>query len=91
MTFPFSILKPGGLWINLGPLLYHYSDSATENSIEPSCEELVEIIQAVGFEIMTNETNVQTQYTQNKRSMYQSTYSSIFLVCRKNCLPISDD
>lgn len=84
----YSILKPGGIWINLGPLLYHYSDSETESSIEPSCEELVEIIQAVGFEIMTNEPNVQTKYTQNRRSMYQSTYSSIFLVCRKNALPI---
>lgn len=72
------------MWINLGPLLYHYSDSETENSIEPSYEDLVEIIKAVGFEIMINETNVQTKYTQNKRSMYQSAYSSIFLVCRKN-------
>lgn len=85
----YSILKPGGIWINLGPLLYHYSDSETESSIEPSCEELVEIIQAVGFEIMTNEPNVQTKYTQNRRSMYQSTYSSIFLVCRKNALPMT--
>lgn len=21
-----KILKPGGLWVNLGPLLYHYSE-----------------------------------------------------------------
>ena len=83
---PSSILKPGGLWINLGPLLYHYSDSETENSIDPSYEDLVEIIRGVGFEILTNETNVQTKYTQNLRSMYQSIYSSVFLVCRKNAL-----
>lgn len=79
----FSILKPGGLWINLGPLLYHFSDHETENSIEPSYEELVDIIKSVGFEILTNETNVKTKYTQNKLSMYHCTYNSIFLVCRK--------
>lgn len=78
-----SILKPGGLWVNLGPLLYHYSDSETENSIEPSYEDLMEIIKAVGFEVLTNKTDVLTKYTQNPRSMYQSTYASIFLICRK--------
>lgn len=80
---PFSILKPGGVWVNLGPLLYHYSGSETENSIEPSYEDLIEIVKASGFEILKNETDVQTKYTQNQRSMYQSIYSSIFLVCRK--------
>ena len=30
-----QILKPGGHWINLGPLLYHYSDIPGELSIEP--------------------------------------------------------
>lgn len=79
----FSILKPGGVWINLGPLLYHYSNSETENSIEPTYEDLIAIIKAVGFEILKNEVNVPSKYTQNARSMSQSTYYSIFLVCRK--------
>lgn len=83
-TLSRSILKVNGIWINLGPLLYHYSDSETENSIEPSYEELLDIIKSVGFEIISNETNVQTRYTQNVRSMYQCTYSSVFFVCRKN-------
>ena len=30
-----QILKPGGHWINLGPLLYHYADMPGELSIEP--------------------------------------------------------
>ena len=40
---------PGGVWINLGPLLYHYSDIPGENSIEPTYEMVKEIIQDVGF------------------------------------------
>uniref|UniRef100_A0A7S3SBK3 carnosine N-methyltransferase n=1 Tax=Strombidinopsis acuminata TaxID=141414 RepID=A0A7S3SBK3_9SPIT len=34
------VVKPGGLWINLGPLLYHYADIQEERSIEPSWEEV---------------------------------------------------
>ncbi|CAG8698584.1 30751_t:CDS:10 [Gigaspora margarita] len=33
------ILRPGGLWINLGPLLYHYENSPDEMSIELSLEQ----------------------------------------------------
>merc|ERR1711902_253689 len=29
------VLKNGGVWINLGPLLYHFSDVKGEDSIEP--------------------------------------------------------
>jgi hypothetical protein len=41
----------GGVWINLGPLLYHYSDIPGENSIEPTYEMVREIVQGIGFVI----------------------------------------
>ncbi len=41
----------GGVWINLGPLLYHYSDIPGENSIEPTYEMVREIVQGLGFVI----------------------------------------
>ncbi|KAJ8872252.1 hypothetical protein PR048_025854 [Dryococelus australis] len=47
----FKILKPGGVWINLGPLYYHFADMPNENSIEPTYEELREVIKGIGFEI----------------------------------------
>ncbi|XP_067002964.1 carnosine N-methyltransferase isoform X2 [Anabrus simplex] len=47
----YNILKPGGLWINLGPLLYHFSDILDENSIEPSYEVVREVILGVGFKM----------------------------------------
>ncbi|KAF8821269.1 methyltransferase [Cardiosporidium cionae] len=34
------ILRPGGLWANLGPLLYHYAEMANEMSVELSWEEV---------------------------------------------------
>ena len=42
----------GGYWINLGPLLYHFSDQPREKSIEPSYELLRGIITGLGFKIL---------------------------------------
>ena len=44
------ILKQGGTWLNLGPLLYHFSDMKGEDSIEPDYHNLKAIIQDLGFE-----------------------------------------
>jgi hypothetical protein len=41
----------GGIWINLGPLLYHFSDLPNEDSIEPSYQVVREVIVGIGFEI----------------------------------------
>lgn len=37
-------LKKGGVWINFGPLLYHYADMQNEISIELSWEEVKHVI-----------------------------------------------
>lgn len=44
-----EMLKPGGLWINIGPLLYHYSDSPGEQSIELTWDQLKHFSQEQGF------------------------------------------
>ncbi|XP_048002400.1 carnosine N-methyltransferase-like [Leguminivora glycinivorella] len=79
----YSILEPGGYWINLGPLLYHYSDMPSENSIEPPYDILLEIIRDIGFDILKEQTGVKTKYAQNPNSMMQHEYDSVFFVCRK--------
>ena len=45
----YSCLKDNGIWINIGPLLYHYADLPDEDSIEPSYDFLVPIIKKIGF------------------------------------------
>ncbi|XP_018331696.1 carnosine N-methyltransferase [Agrilus planipennis] len=79
----YHILKPGGVWINLGPLLYHYSDAKNEKSIEPSFEVLCEVISRVGFVMEKKKIGVKTRYCQNPMSMLQYEYDSVFFVCRK--------
>lgn len=45
------LLKPGGVWINFGPLLYHWTDMPDSISLEISYQELRDIIVAHGFRI----------------------------------------
>ncbi|XP_067653947.1 carnosine N-methyltransferase-like isoform X1 [Haliotis asinina] len=79
----YKIIKPGGCWINLGPLLYHYADMANESSIELSYEELKNVITKIGFVIEKEEVDVKSTYTQNRLSMLQYEYQSVFFVAIK--------
>ncbi|KAM7455234.1 hypothetical protein BLSTO_04012 [Blastocystis sp. subtype 1] len=70
----YKILKPGGYWINLGPLLYHWQcsedvcaeemDERYGKSIELSYEELKKAMVQCGFEV-EEERRICTPYTDN--------------------------
>ncbi|XP_059067059.1 uncharacterized protein LOC131073111 isoform X2 [Cryptomeria japonica] len=75
-----NILKDGGVWINLGPLLYHFADvyaPEDEMSIELSLEDVKRIAFHYGFELETEKT-IETTYTANFRSMMQNRYFAAF-------------
>ncbi|XP_022656068.1 carnosine N-methyltransferase-like isoform X2 [Varroa jacobsoni] len=76
-------LRPGGYWLNLGPLMYHYADMLKEESIEPSFEDIKSISQEIGFEIIRDKTGLKSSYCTNGESMLRYEYSSIFMLCRK--------
>ncbi|XP_077993842.1 carnosine N-methyltransferase-like [Glandiceps talaboti] len=86
----YKILKPGGYWINLGPLLYHFADTANESSLELSYDVLRGVILNFGFEIVDENLSVQSTYTHNKLNMLKYEYSCVFLVCRKPDRPQSN-
>ena len=48
----YNIMKDDGIWINFGPLLYHYAEMENECSIELSWEEVKNVIINMGFEIV---------------------------------------
>ncbi|KAG8647435.1 hypothetical protein MANES_09G077000v8 [Manihot esculenta] len=66
------ILKDGGIWINLGPLLYHFADTygQDEMSIELSLEDVKRVALYYGFQL-EKESRIETTYTTNQRSMMQ--------------------
>lgn len=77
-----NILKPGGLWINLGPLLYHFADTNDALSVELTYEEVMHVARQYGFDIQ-GETVYKCPYTANDRAMMQVVYSSAFFVAVK--------
>lgn len=77
-----NILSPNGVWVNLGPLLYHYSGSTDVISIEPSWEE-IKIIISKYFKIVKEEWRDAT-YTRNDHSMFKIVYKCIFFVAIRN-------
>ncbi|KAG9301652.1 hypothetical protein G9A89_016722 [Geosiphon pyriformis] len=76
------ILKPGGLWINIGPLLYHYENMPNEMSIELSLDQVKQVIKKIGFEFL-KESMIQTSYTSNPNGMLKYVYESAFWACVK--------
>uniref|UniRef100_A0A6J0TBD3 carnosine N-methyltransferase n=1 Tax=Pogona vitticeps TaxID=103695 RepID=A0A6J0TBD3_9SAUR len=78
-----KILKPGGIWINLGPLLYHFENLANELSIELSYEDIKNVMLQYGFRIEVENESVLTTYTVNELSMMKYYYECVMFVVRK--------
>ncbi|XP_048225516.1 carnosine N-methyltransferase isoform X2 [Ricinus communis] len=83
------ILKDGGVWINLGPLLYHFADmyGQDEMSIELSLEDVKRVALHFGFQV-EKESRIETTYTTNPRSMMQNRYFAAFWTMRKMSMAI---
>ncbi|GMH11944.1 hypothetical protein Nepgr_013785 [Nepenthes gracilis] len=80
-----KILKDGGVWINLGPLLYHFADmygQENEISIELSLEDVKRVAFHYGFQL-EKEITIETTYTTNPRSMMQNRYYAVFWTMTK--------
>ncbi|KAJ2203400.1 hypothetical protein EV180_007526 [Coemansia sp. RSA 518] len=80
-----SAMKPGAVWINLGPLLWHFDNIEGESSIELTREEFIKIVSKVGFVMDEHllKENISVSYTTNSKSMLQYTYHTFMCVARK--------
>jgi carnosine N-methyltransferase len=96
-------LKPGGILINVGPLLWHWEGQvaghqgydgdgdegnggmgiAEPGSFELTHEEVVALVQKMGFEIEHQETNITAPYIQDSHSMLQTVYRAAHWIARK--------
>ena len=77
-----NILTKGGLWVNLGPLLYHYTDIESECSIELSWEEVRQIIIDFGFKIVKEDIR-ECCYSSDIDSMMKTVYKCVFFTAIK--------
>jgi carnosine N-methyltransferase len=79
-------LKPGGLLINAGPLLYHFEgdNSGDGVSIELTLEEVKLVLGRCGF-VLEHEEWMNSGYVQNRASMLHTTYQCHCSVWRRTC------
>jgi carnosine N-methyltransferase len=100
----FRLLCPGGYWINLGPLLYHYESQPGQASIELTAAELMSIAEAIGFQIIVDsELNGRcvdgpaldgcfiksSTYCGNGASMLSYNYRSVLFTARKPVMRVN--
>ena len=77
-----AVLPIGGLWINVGPLLWHFEHD-TEPSLELTLEELLALAVECGFEVEERRTLAPQTYTGAPLSMLSHHYVPEFWVCKK--------
>ncbi|VDD87008.1 unnamed protein product [Enterobius vermicularis] len=78
------ILKDGGIWINFGPLTYHFSD--TDGALELPYDEIINLIKKKGFrfeEDRRSEADFKALYASNQKSMLHYEYHCGFFKCIK--------
>ncbi|KAF9262644.1 N2227-domain-containing protein [Marasmius fiardii PR-910] len=80
-----TLLRPGGLWINLGPLLWC---SGSQARLELSLDEVFAAARATGFTIVEEDEcmkprTVPCEYTHDAKAMMKWIYQAEFWVARK--------
>ncbi|KAI0006923.1 N2227-domain-containing protein [Xylariaceae sp. FL0662B] len=99
-----SCLKPGGILINVGPLLWHWENHVPghhgydgdgdydENnslgigdpgSFELTDNEVIALVEKMGFIIEKRELNLRAPYVQDAQSMLQTVYNASHWIARK--------
>lgn len=76
----YKILKPGGYWINMGPLMMHRCDD--DFFAKYTFTDIPRIAQKVGFTII-RESRIDTSYIENPHTNIKTLYKCQFLVVQK--------
>ncbi|KAH8908945.1 N2227-domain-containing protein [Coniochaeta sp. PMI_546] len=108
----YRCLKPGGLLINVGPLLWHFENNppghhhhddddadegstagggqakdsngiADPGSFELSDDEVMALVERIGFEVEWRQTGIEAPYIQDPDSMLQTVYRASSWVARR--------
>ncbi|KAH8664148.1 N2227-like protein-domain-containing protein [Xylariales sp. PMI_506] len=97
-------LKPGGILINVGPLLWHWENHvpghhgydgdgdhdessmmgiAEPGNFELTHDEVIALVEKMGFTIEKQESNIHAPYIQDSESLLQTAYQAEHWVARK--------
>ncbi|KAF1765833.1 hypothetical protein GCK72_005786 [Caenorhabditis remanei] len=78
----YDALPENGIWINVGPLTWHFEDIAGEMSIELPYSDIMLRIRQKGFEVVS-EKEIDSKYTVNRLSMLQNQFNCAYFYARK--------
>jgi carnosine N-methyltransferase len=88
-----NVLISGGIWINLGPLAWHFESDEpgpyTGPRVELTLEEVLELASKMGFEVISGtdraleRRSIEMPYMGDGRGMLNYLYHCEFFVCRK--------
>ncbi|CAG9529819.1 unnamed protein product [Cercopithifilaria johnstoni] len=81
-----KILKKGGLWINFGPLTFHFAEGEAEGAIELPYDSIIQYITKKNFKFERDEGADRSNpalYACNQKSMLRYQYNCGFFVCTK--------
>jgi carnosine N-methyltransferase len=76
----YTLLRPGGTWINLGPLLWASGGTV---GMELSLVEVMDMIERVGFRLDGKAKTVECEYTQDSEAMFRRVYNAEFWVAKR--------
>ncbi|KAI3558373.1 hypothetical protein CABS01_10119 [Colletotrichum abscissum] len=73
------LLKPGGTWVNLGPLKY-----GTHTALQLSAEEVLHLADLIGFDVdLSSRKNIDSLYAQQPESLLKFTYVTQYWTATK--------
>ena len=78
-----NVLKKGGIWINFGPLSYHWIGYQDIPTIELPYDKLKEVIQNFGFEYLEEEKNKTIAYCEIEGFMKNDVFDCVFFTAKK--------
>jgi carnosine N-methyltransferase len=78
-----GMLREGGVWANLGPLLFHYAEQDDAISIELSWQEIRLLMQKY-FDIIEEDYPRKCIYSGNRESLRSTEYDCVYFVARRN-------
>ena len=79
----YNTLKKGGIWINFGPLSYHWIGYQDIPTIELPYDKLKEVIQNFGFEFLEEEKNKTLAYCEIEGFMKNDIFNCVFFTAQK--------
>jgi len=82
-----NVLEDGGVWVNYGPLLWHYEEASNtggrEMGVELTLEEVLIAVARSGFRILERRRGERGGYTDNGQAMLRHLYQGEFWAAEK--------